>query len=82
MTLHDTVIRRLFGAGLNLQATMAVADERVRARLEITIGELDETIKELRMAIFSLQGSSTAAPGGLRGRVLDLLNESGSNLST
>ena len=74
--LHDTVIQRLFGAGLNLQATAANTDDRTRDRLETTITDLDETIKELRSAIFSLQGPSAAAPGGLRGRLLDVIGES------
>ena len=74
--LHDTVIQRLFGAGLNLQATAANADATTRDRLETTITDLDETIKELRSAIFSLQGPSAAAPGGLRGRLLDVIGES------
>jgi len=78
--LHDTVIQRLFGAGLNLQATLAVADERMRGRIEATIEDLDETIKELRMAIFSLQGSGSAAPGGLRGRLLAVVTEGGGSL--
>lgn len=78
--LHDTVIQRLFGAGLHLQTTMAKTDDATRARLETTITDLDETIKELRTAIFSLQGPSSAAPGGVRGRVLDVIHESRSGL--
>jgi len=71
--LHDTVIQRLFGEGLNLQATMGlVHDPAARARLETTIEGLDETIKELRAAIFSLQAPASA-PGGLRGQLLDVL---------
>ncbi len=58
--LHDTVIQRLFGAGLQLQATSTGADERTRERLQATITDLDETIKELRSAIFALQGSGPA----------------------
>jgi two-component system sensor histidine kinase DevS len=78
--LHDTVIQRLFGAGLHLQATLATTDERTRSRLETTINDLDETINELRTAIFSLQGPSSAAPGGVRGRLLDVVRESRSAL--
>jgi PAS domain S-box-containing protein len=70
--LHDSVIQRLFGAGLSLQAVASLADDRARQRLEATIAELDQTIVELRMAIFSLQGAG-AAPGGLRGRLLDVV---------
>ena len=62
--LHDTVIQRLFGAGMNLQATAAIADDRVHARIETTIDDLDSTIRELRTAIFSLQGRPSAPPCG------------------
>lgn len=77
--LHDTVIQRLFGAGLTLQGIVSIADDPVRGRLTATIGDLDETIRELRMAIFSLQGAG-AAPGGLRGRLLDVLTDAGPGL--
>ena len=72
--LHDTVIQRLFAAGLNLQSTMQITDATTRGRLEVTVDDLDETIKELRMAIFSLQATS-AAPGGLRGKLLDVITD-------
>ena len=68
--LHDTVIQRLFGEGMNLQAALAGPDDRLRERLRSTVDGLDETIKELRMAIFSLQGAAGGAPGGLRGRLM------------
>jgi signal transduction histidine kinase len=74
--LHDTVIQRLFAEGLSLQSTMAgVGDpQRTRARLESAVDGLDETIRELRMAVFSLQGAASA-PGGLRGRLLQVVTE-------
>lgn len=78
--LHDTVIQRLFGAGLHLQATAAMSDERIQGRIAATIEDLDETIKELRMAIFSLQGVAAASPGGMRGRILDVVGEAGDSL--
>ena len=78
--LHDTVIQRLFGEGLNLQATMGLVPEpAARARLETTIEGLDETIKELRAAIFSLQAPASA-PGGLRGQLLDVLYDATESL--
>jgi signal transduction histidine kinase len=52
--LYDTVIHRLFAAGLQLQATALVADTPTQARIETTIDLLDSTIIELREAIFSL----------------------------
>ena len=74
--LHDTVIQRLFAEGLGLQAALGgVGDpQRTRARLESTIDGLDETIRELRTAVFSLQGSASA-PGGLRGRLLQVVTD-------
>ncbi len=72
--LHDTVIQRLFAAGLNLQSTMQTSDDTTRRRLEVTVDDLDETIKELRMAIFSLQATGPS-PGGLRGRLLDVISD-------
>ena len=53
--LYDTVIHRLFAAGLQLQATCQVVDAPTQARIETTIELLDATITELRKAIFSLQ---------------------------
>jgi len=74
--LHDTVIQRLFGAGLALQATLQIVPEAARTRLEGTIDDLDDTIRELRAAIFSLQGS-TPALSGLQGRLVEVTTEAG-----
>src|SRR6185295_505386 len=62
------------GEGLNLQAALHAVDEPVRGRLQSTIDGLDETIRELRMAVFALQGAG-AAPGGLRGRLLAVITD-------
>jgi PAS domain S-box-containing protein len=53
--LHDMVIQRLFAAGMGLQAVQAQAQPTVVAeRIAATIAELDDTIRELRSAIFRL----------------------------
>ena len=53
--LHDMVIQRLFAAGMNLQAVQAAAQPPMVAdRIAATINELDDTIHELRAAIFQL----------------------------
>ena len=53
--LHDMVIQRLFAAGLNLQAVQGAAQPpMVAERISATISELDNTIRELRTAIFQL----------------------------
>ena len=74
--LHDTVIQRLFAEGMSLQAAIGgVGDpQRTRARLESVVDGLDQTIKELRTAVFSLQAAASA-PGGLRGRLLQVVTE-------
>ena len=72
--LHDTVIQRLFGEGLKLLTTMNLVDERAQVRIQSTIDGLDQTIKELRQAVFSLQGGEPS-PGGLRGRLLTELTD-------
>ena len=53
--LHDMVIQRLFASGMNLQAVQAAAHPPMVAdRIAATINDLDETIRELRAAIFRL----------------------------
>jgi PAS domain S-box-containing protein len=74
--LHDTVIQRLFGAGLALQASLSLVSDVARPRLEGVIDDLDDTIRELRAAIFSLQGS-TPGLSGLRGRLVDVSTDAG-----
>lgn len=53
--IHDLVIQRLFGAGMQLQAVIPeMGSAKAVARTHETIDELDTTIRELRSAIFSL----------------------------
>ncbi len=53
--LHDMVIQRLFAAGMNLQSVQSSAQPPMVAdRIASTINELDDTIRELRAAIFRL----------------------------
>ena len=47
--LHDTVIQRLFGAGLTLRSTRAaIADAAVRERVRQSVTVLAEVIDEVR----------------------------------
>ncbi len=72
--LHDTVIQRIFGAGLALQSTIPlVRYAPVADRLKTVIGDLDNTIKELRGAIFDLHQTPQRATN-LRARLFDLVN--------
>lgn len=74
--LHDTVIQRLFATGLSLQSVVALAPDReLRARLEEAVADLDDTIRQVRMAIFALEPPPTLR-SSLRARVLALCADS------
>lgn len=50
--LHDSVIQRLFAAGLHLQASTNRPD--ITDRVSAVVDEIDEAIREIRGAIFTL----------------------------
>ncbi|MFK8025392.1 MAG: PAS domain-containing sensor histidine kinase [Ilumatobacter sp.] len=53
--IHDMVIQRIFGAGMQLQAVFGhVESDVIKDRLTQVTDELDETIRQLRHAIFQL----------------------------
>ena len=53
--LHDLVIQRLFAAGMSLQSVTNLIESPVaRDRIVAVTDELDETVRVLRSAIFSL----------------------------
>ena len=58
--LHDTVIQRLFAAGLMLQTVLATVPESARAKIERIIDDQDDAIRELRTAIFGLSNKRAA----------------------
>jgi nitrate/nitrite-specific signal transduction histidine kinase len=73
--LHDRVIQRLFATGLTLQgaARLAVRPE-VGSRLQQAVSDLDDTVREIRTAIFELETAESAA-AGLRQSVLSLTQD-------
>tara|TARA_B100000929_G_scaffold256940_1_gene219439 strand:- start:622 stop:1743 length:1122 start_codon:yes stop_codon:yes gene_type:complete len=64
--LHDSVIQRLFACGLTLQAVSAIIEQPMARRIESTIDELDDTIADLRQAIFDLQRHREGEPSSVR----------------
>ncbi len=61
--LHDRVIQGLFAAGMGLQSIQTLAAPTVARRIGDTVEQLDQTIRDLRSAIFGLntvQASSAA----------------------
>ncbi len=60
--LHDMTIQQLFAVGLSLQATANLSSEpAVGERIERAVGELDDTIKDIRRTIFALGVLDTSA---------------------
>lgn len=73
--LHDTVLQRMFGSGLSLKALAAsVDDAAVAADLREAIGAIDETIREMRGAIFGIEYGHDRL-GGTYGDVLAVVAE-------
>ncbi|MDH3678750.1 MAG: PAS domain S-box protein [Acidimicrobiia bacterium] len=71
--LHDLVIQRLFAAGMGLQAIQKFAtDTVVQERIIDTIEQLDQTIDELRSAIFHL---AAARNGAVTDQVKDRIDQ-------
>jgi signal transduction histidine kinase len=74
--LHDLVIQRLFATGMSLQgATALMRDPEGARRVQQAVDALDETIRDIRSTIFSLQARGEAEAFGLRGRILAVVEE-------
>jgi signal transduction histidine kinase len=74
--LHDLVIQRLFATGMSLQGTTAMMrDPEIMQRVEKAVDALDETIRDIRSAIFSLQSRGAAEHPAVRGRILGVVEE-------
>jgi signal transduction histidine kinase len=70
--LHDTVIQRLFAIGLSLQSMAASSSGSYSPdRLNATIADIDDTIRQVRTSIFEL--GSAGLGRGVRDNVLSLL---------
>ncbi|MCU1543606.1 MAG: hypothetical protein JWM50_1471 [Microbacteriaceae bacterium] len=80
--LHDHVIQRLFAAGLGLQALPTAPEDReLRAGIDSTVKALDDSIAEIRTAIFALVSPQPGGSRSLRHRVLDVISEASSALN-
>ena len=70
--LHDLVIQRLFATGMQLEAAVRLITERpeeAQRRVHQAVDDLDDTIRELRSTIYSLQ-TPQGESESLRARVL------------
>jgi signal transduction histidine kinase len=74
--LHDLVIQRLYATGMSLQGALPlITRPDVADRISSAVDALDETIREIRSAIFSLQSPSDPKRAGLRAKILDVVEE-------
>ena len=74
--LHDLVIQRLYATGMSLQGTMPmISRPEAAARVSNAVDAMDETIKEIRGAIFALQARDADAQPDLRGEIVELVEE-------
>jgi signal transduction histidine kinase len=74
--LHDLVIQRLYATGMSLQGTMPmITKPEVASRVTNAVDAMDETIKEIRTAIFALQVRDSVGGPDLRGDIVALVEE-------
>ncbi len=74
--LHDLVIQRLYATGMSLQGvTSMIRAPEVADRVSRSVDALDDTIKEIRSAIFALQTHPKARPAAIRARILFVAQE-------
>ncbi len=74
--LHDLVIQRLYATGMSLQGAMPLLTRPdAKDRVSNAVDALDETIQEIRSAIFSLQARGESTRRGLRAQALDVIDE-------
>jgi two-component system, NarL family, sensor histidine kinase DevS len=79
--LHDLVIQRLYATGMSLEGVTARAgDTEVGRRVSSAVDALDETIKEIRSAIFALHARPDENQAGLRAQILAEAEESAEGL--
>lgn len=52
--LHDTVLQRLFGLGLDLQALEMQAPAAIAGRITHAVDEIDRVVREIRTLVFTL----------------------------
>jgi len=72
--LHDTVIQRLFATAMTLMSAGKLADRPdVRRRIQRSVDDLDETIRQIRSTIFALQVEPDA--GSLRSRLYSVVED-------
>jgi signal transduction histidine kinase len=74
--LHDFVIQRLFATGMLLQGGSGlIASPEAANRVRQAVDALDETIRDIRSAIFTLQSRPAGGMAGVRAQILAVIDE-------
>jgi signal transduction histidine kinase len=74
--LHDLVIQRLYATGMSLQAAMPlISRPEVTDRVSRAVDALDDTIGDIRSAIFALQTRQDVKQASLREQILQIIDE-------
>jgi signal transduction histidine kinase len=74
--LHDLVIQRLYATGMSLQGTMPmISRPEAAGRVSRAVDDMDETIREIRGAIFALQARDASGPPGPHAGIARLVEE-------
>jgi signal transduction histidine kinase len=74
--LHDLVIQRLYATGMSLQGAMPlISRPEVADRVSRAVDALDDTIGDIRSAIFALQTRPDVKQASIRERILEVMDE-------
>jgi signal transduction histidine kinase len=74
--LHDLVIQRLFATGMSLQgATSLIRGGEAAGRVQQAVDDLDETISDIRAAIFRLQDRGQSGRPGVQAQIVAIAEE-------
>jgi signal transduction histidine kinase len=74
--LHDLVIQRLYATGMSLQGAMPlISRPEVADRVSRAVDALDDTIGDIRSAIFGLQARPDVKQASIRERILEVMDE-------
>jgi signal transduction histidine kinase len=80
--LHDNVIQQLFATGLEMQSIAgALPPGAWTGRLEEAISRVDESIGQIRTAVFALSSKSRDGRTTIRHRIIDLVAEVGTSFA-
>jgi signal transduction histidine kinase len=79
--LHDLVIQRLFATGMSLQgAASLIPAAEAAERVQRAVDDLDDTIRDIRSAIFRLQDRGDPGLPGVQARIVAVAEETSAGL--